>query len=1015
MLFYRHKIVISCFIVIAIFAGSEIFAGNLCINEILASNTTYFAGNVKCVDLIEIHNIGSNSLELGGCFLTDDKKNVTKWEIPATTIISANGYSIFYADGLNNSLHTSFKLNTEGGFIGIYDRLGAVIDSFSYKCQANNISYGRSDANSSQFGYFQTPTPRAVNGNISYTMMLEKPVFSITGGFYAAAQTVNITAEPEATIRYTTNGAEPTATSNIYTNAITVNSTMCLRAVVFQAGVLTSYCNTQTYFINVYKTLPVISISTDPDNLFSNQTGIYVIGTNGIQAGCSSTRMNLNQDWERPVNIELYDENGKVCLNQGAGVKIFGGCSRQRFPIKSLEVFARKEYGNGSFDYKIFESEKITSFESFLIRSSSDDQQYTMFRDGLGQTLVDGVKAENQAYQPAVVYINGQYWGIQNLREKYNEAYFEEHYGIAEDNLNMVENNPANSINTKIGSASSYISMLSYLRSHSTEKNIYDYMNSQMDIESYIDYMASQIYLGADDWPGNNIRYWKANTGRYNRWRWVFYDMDQVVMLNNSRWNSMLLATTPYGGSWPNPAWSVELFKNLLKSDRFKYEFIQRITYFMNTSFSTEKILRTIDSLQNKIIDEMPDHIERWGGQLVNDPRRESWILPIPGTIEKWEENVTIMRTFAIDRPDTAINMLQRFFKLADTVNITVSSNNSSFGHLYMGPKLITTDVHRGVYFSKIPMVLNAKPKPGYRLARWEVTPEGSSMQLFDTCQISFAPTKNTSFNAIFEPYNIEGPSVIINEINYNSANDKQSGDWFELYNRVDDALDISGWIINDENYKHTFEIPENIVISPYGYYVLCQNSDLFDKQFPGIKNRIGDFTFGLGNGNDVIKLYDHEMTFIDSVRYSDNLPWPQLADGHGRTLALTSPEKDNDLPGSWSDLYKITPADTNILKSEDPLFVFDKANSNAWLQQNYPNPCDYVTNISFGLNTYSHVSLTIHDLYGRRIKTTINENIAPGTYKMVLDVASLTSGTYFYTLRIDNKPFKSMKMMIIR
>ena len=152
-------------------------------------------------------------------------------------------------------------------------------------------------------------------------------------------------------------------------------------------------------------------------------------------------------------------------------------------------------------------------------------------------------------------------------------------------------------------------------------------MNTQMDIESFIDYMASQIYLSADDWPGNNIRYWRANTGKYNRWRWVCYDMDQVVRSNNTRWNSILLATTPYNGNnWPNPPWSVVLFNNLLKGSKFRNEFLQRITFLMNTSFSPEHIIHVVDSLQDKIRDEMPFHIQRWGGQLVADPLRESWI-----------------------------------------------------------------------------------------------------------------------------------------------------------------------------------------------------------------------------------------------------------------------------------------------------------------------------------------------------------------------------------------------------
>jgi hypothetical protein len=994
--------------------NNNTFGKALFVNEILASNTAYYASNSVYADWIEIYNDSSVSMDLGGYYLTDDKLVPDKWMIPAGTTIISKKYKIFYADELNTQLHTNFRLSIEGEFIGFYNPQKVIVDSFAYKRQRNNISYGRSATDLLRLGYFKIPTPDASNGNISYLSMLDKPVFLYKGGFYNNPLSATITAPAGSVIYYTTDGTDPTDASTIYSAPISVDSTMCIRAAAIQDNSLTSEVITQTYFINVTKTLPVISIVTNPANLFSDTSGIYVIGTKGIKAGCSGTPMNLNQDWERPVNIELYDESGKNQINQCAGVKIFGGCSRQRYPIKSFAVFARREYGKGSFDCKLFKSKGINKFESFLIRSSSDDQVYTMFRDGLGHTLSSGLKIETQAYQPALVYINGKYWGIQNIREKYNEAYFEENFGISGDSIDLIDNNANDSWNIKIGNATHYLNMMSYLKSYAADKNIYEYMNTLMDIESYIDYMSAEIYLGADDWPGNNIRYWRAKNGRYNRWRWACYDMDQVIYLNNSRWNSMLLATKPYGGGWPNPAWSVELFNNMLKGNKFKYEFIQRITFLMNTTFSSANILHVIDSLQGKIADEMPFHIQRWGGQLVNDPRRESWIQPLPGSMEKWEENVQMMRSFATDRPDTTVNMLRRFFKLSDTVRITMTSNNPNMGYLYFGPKRIQSNVHTGAYFSNIPMTLNAKPKPGYRFVHWEVTPSGSSSEILDTCEILYVPKKNTTFNAVFEPVEMEGHVVVINEINYHSPDHINAGDWVELYNRMSDAVDISGWFLKDENNSHTFTFPEHAVLPVNGYYVVCEDTGLFIIQFPKVSNRKGNFSFGLGNSGDCIKLYDAYMSFVDSVRYSDNSPWPILADGFGSSLSLIAPDLNNDLISSWSDQYMLTPGDTNIKESEAVIVLNKESKQGNRLYQNYPNPCSGNTMISYEITNHGKVSLTIIDMFGRQVRSLVKEYQNAGSYKAVFDAGSIASGTYFYALRINGSLVKT-RMMAVR
>jgi hypothetical protein len=244
----------------------------------------------------------------------------------------------------------------------------------------------------------------------------------------------------------------PVKTSKLYSGPIKIDSTIAIRACSFEAGKQQSQISTNTYFINEVVNLPFISIVTDPANLFDDKIGIYVTGTNGKAGSCDPTIRNLNQDWERPVNVELYDITGKQGFNQGAGIKIFGGCSRTRFPQKSLALYARNEYGKGSFDYKLFSSKPFRKFESFVLRSSADDQVSAMLRDALAHSvLTDPMDAEIEAYEPAVVFINGQYWGIHDIREKYNENYLASNFGVDPNDVNMLEANAVVDLGSSAG------------------------------------------------------------------------------------------------------------------------------------------------------------------------------------------------------------------------------------------------------------------------------------------------------------------------------------------------------------------------------------------------------------------------------------------------------------------------------------------------------------------------------------------------------------------------------------
>ena len=317
--------------------------------------------------------------------------------------------------------------------------------------------------NPAEWGAFFEPSPGKANGNI-VSGFVPEPEFSLSGGFFNSPQSVRLSvSDPAASIHYTLDGTIPNVNSPAYVNPISVFNTRAIRARAIKSGAIPSEVVTETYFIDEQVNLPVISIVTDPTHLFSDTGGIYVTGTNGIRGSCDTTKRNLNRDWERPVNLELYEIDGSNGLNQRAGIKIFGGCSRTRFPQKSFSLFARSQYGKGSFDYQLFPEKPIYAFEAFLLRSSADDQTETMLKDAFAQLiLTDHMNLDYQAYRPVAVYINGEYWGIHNMREKVNEHYLADNYTISPDELDLLQNRGY----AIQGEGADYLGMVNYAGIH---------------------------------------------------------------------------------------------------------------------------------------------------------------------------------------------------------------------------------------------------------------------------------------------------------------------------------------------------------------------------------------------------------------------------------------------------------------------------------------------------------------------------------------------------------------------
>ncbi|MBP8948111.1 MAG: lamin tail domain-containing protein, partial [Candidatus Promineofilum sp.] len=402
-------------------ARSYAVAPPVVINEVLAGNATTNMDMTytNYSPWVELYNAGGTAVNLGGYRLSDDVANPAGYALPANTTIPAGGRLILWYDEEATGVHTPYSLDVRGDTIALFMADGTLVDSLTFGAQLVDVAYGRTSDGAGDWAYFDAPTPGAANsGGLPGTARVARPTFSPPGGVYAAGQSVTISADPGAVIRYTTDGSKPTVNSPLYNGPIAVNQPRAIRARAFLPGQLSSTAATATYLIGVDKELAVVSLVTDPAHMFDNMIGIYVVGKNGAKGRCGP-KANWNQPWERPVSMELYEPNGTLAFQQDVGFEIQGDCTRA-MPQKSLEIKTRRRYGDNDIDYAIFPGNPQDEYERLVLRGGGNHNAYlSMFREPLVHELNWAtMDLDQQQYRPTAVFINGAYWGIHNLRDK---------------------------------------------------------------------------------------------------------------------------------------------------------------------------------------------------------------------------------------------------------------------------------------------------------------------------------------------------------------------------------------------------------------------------------------------------------------------------------------------------------------------------------------------------------------------------------------------------------------------
>jgi hypothetical protein len=934
---------------------------------------------------IQVHNIFASSTDLSAIpFLT-----VGTFEAPAEPRL------VEVLKLTKNELHTNFKLDADGESVYLTKPTGEMADSVRLGALMLNTSYGRTVKNSSVWTVFVVSTPGKENlGDGISGEKAGKPDFSSPGGIYSITLKVSMT-PPTAndTIYYTLDGSVPTRLSYIYSGEININNSKVVRARILKSAMLPGETVTNSYIIYGNKNMPVVSISMNPSDLWDYNTGIYVKGPNAETAP-PNFGANFWMDWEKACHFEMMETTGNKVIDVDAGVKIYGNYSRANAQ-KSMAFYCRKSYGSELIKYKIFRERPFDEFKDIVLRNSGNDWNNTMFRDGLMIGLTLGLNMDQQAFRPATIFLNGEYWGILNIREKINEHFIASNHDVDPDNITMLENHGT----PIVGEADDYWTMYSFLENNTlaTQAN-YNQMLEWIDVNSFIDYFSSEIYFRNHDWPGNNIKYWKTNDSK-GRWRWIVFDTDFGMGIWNSlpSENTLELATATNGPVWPNPPWSTLMFRRLLENTGFRNQFVNRFADLLNTTFQADRVNRAIDQKRDAISGEMPSHLQKWNG----------------GTYNNWLNNVQMMKNFASERPANVFNHIRLKFSFQNP-QIIIARADSLEGSIQLNSLKLTQLPWWGTYFPDVPVTLTALPKAGYRFVKWTGITTGSNSQT-----ITVAPKANLDMTAVFEKDGSHYDDIVINEISFNNDAMANPGDWIELTNKGQYDIDISGWKLTDSDPNHQFVFTANTIIKANEYLVVANDLARFKTVFGSVKNLVEPFTFnfGLANTVDAVKLYSGEGQLIDEVNYSNSEPWQSFSFDELWSLELIDPTKNNNYGLNWVLSEKNgTPGLRNTPYIPDAINDLPVAQNTPELLQNYPNPFSDGTFIEFKLDKPGKYNLSVLDVNGRTLRMLGGDDQLSTTHIIYWDGNDdsgkpVATGVYFY--RLETNGFSDMKRMV--
>jgi hypothetical protein len=1005
-------------------SSNFLFAQELKINEVVSSNLKSLVDedNDKS-DWIELYNSSTNPIQIGSYYLSDDINSILKWKLPNITL-QANEFIVIFASDKNRivdtNYHTNFKLSKSGSYLSLINSEIWSIDSVTIPALNEDISYGRTIDGGGLWKYFQKSTPKSTNqGANAFDCLLKAPKIVVKSGkFSGPFQTQILNENQDASLKYSFSGSNLETNGILYSSAIQVQNIdlankfstiptnpsfdfpkggyseirantrgwlppysnqeniVNLSAQVFKENCISSPISSESYLFTNNSNLPILSISVDSLDFFSDEYGIYVYGNDSLG---NYTKTGIN--WERKVKLDYFNKQNNLVFSEFAGLKVSGHGSRHS-TIKNLQIDFRNQYGNGEIDNDLFQNSSLSKYESLSLRSGGHRPD-CLPRDDYACNLFDKLDVDHSKYEFVKVYLNGEYWGIHALKERLNADYLAEKYHLEKEDIVILEN--AGDVNYgTIQDSIDYAHILSFVQENdlNSEQN-YLHLDSLIDIINFRDYLVSEIFIGNADWPNSNIKFWRKRTpinetsakGHDGKWRWLLYDLDGAFggtcndvfyTFNTLTWS---LQTSQYFEEY------TKLIIALLNCEKFKNDFINRTCDLINSNFKESVSRQKLSTVFNQLDSEILKHVDRWR-YPSNATTLIERSVEIPN-LDKWNYFKVALDSFLLRRKHYVRLHLRNHWNLSDSSTIILNVNDQTMGNIQINSLFLDENLEgtnpsvypwSGTYFNNHQMKLTAIPKPGFRFVEWLNLGE-------NTEELSITLIGDSTFTALFEiDPNYEPPQNLkINEImasNYFVHNDEfgEFDDWIEIYNPNPFPVNLKNFYISDkENHPTKFQFTNNLIIPEFGFQLIwC------DEQ---VGQGVNHTNFKLSaNGEDVI-LSSPNKEIIDQITF----PALGNTNSYGRR---------NDGIDDWIIFEMPTPNYSNqrtSLSENDDNKI-----------QLFPNPSSDEIRIRF--ENHKTANFKIINLQNKvLIQNEVSSNEA-------IDISSLSAGVYYFVIILNNE-----------
>jgi len=608
-------------------------------------------------------------------------------------------FSSIIAQKRGSDIHVSFELNESGGKLFLIDSRQQIKDSVAYPAAVINLSFAKNFENG-KWAFSKPPTPNSANSYESYKSQAQQIAETSIpkSGYFENALSFTLPAETEhGIIHCDTSGAIPNEKSVLKSGStLNLTKTSVLRCAQFKQGAYQSEPLLRTYIIGErLPSLPVVSIAVNPIDMFDPITGLYSMGPN---AGGSHPYYGANfwKDIELPIQIDFFESGAKHEWSHPAGIKIRGRHSRG-WSKKSVDIGFKGKYGLRNLRYSLFpEHPNLTKFNWFILRNNGGNYNKGYIHDMLMTSLTEGLEIDYQKGRFVIVYYNGKYFGIHDLRERSNADYFDTNYGIDENDIDLV-----NIDEVSRGSDVDYQDILNWLGNVALDDENLEQLRRRIDLDNYTNYLQSEIYFSNKDWLGGNLKRWRSRAP-VSKWKWLLFDTDngfgdydpapQIKML--------VYVTDPNAPNYPFASHSTLLINKLLENQNYKNAFINRFSLLLATYYAPARVEARINALMYPIENEIPLDQQRWNQNPTY-----------------MNNQLTVIRNFGKNRSAEMQSEIKEFFRLGNPIDLTLTANGNGKILVHNLPVLNNNATFK--VYSTVPITIKAVPNAGTIFSGW--------------------------------------------------------------------------------------------------------------------------------------------------------------------------------------------------------------------------------------------------------------------------------------------------------